>query len=148
MKMRKKMTPEVEDFINNLKPKVCALAYISQVGEPIVCQMGFAVNEYEIILHTNTWTRKWKEIQNHQKVSICMGFEHLANYIQLQGIAQKVDKHDQRFVSLENIYLLEHPDSVNYKKNNQEGIFLVSPFKIRYATVYNFEVVFNDYVIE
>jgi len=136
---------ELDNLVQEFKPKICSLAYTMPGGNPIVCQMGFATYGNKIILHTNTWTQKWKTIQDGQKIALCIGFNHLHNYIQLQGIAKKIFISDNNFVELESIYFKEHTDAVYYKSNNQEGIFLITPFKLRYARVHEQNVEFDDY---
>lgn len=141
------MKIDLTNFASEFKPKVCSFAYTLDNGNPVVCQMGFVIHSNVIILHTNTWTKKWKSIANDQKVSLCMGFNHLQNYLQIQGTVKKILSSDKEFSDLEEVYFQEHTDAILYKKNNQEGILLITPYELRYAKVKGHEVKFQEFCI-
>lgn len=142
------MKIELEQFLREFEPKICSFAYNLADGSPAVCQMGFVTYENKIILHTNTWTKKWQAVQNGQEVALCIGFTHLESYIQVQGTASKVMITDDNFTILESVYFDEHTDAVNYKSHGREGIILITPTKLRYAKVEGYKVRFDDYILE
>lgn len=136
---------DLDKFIQEFKPKICSFAYNLANGNPVVCQMGFVTYSDKIILHTNTWTKKWNNISDGLSVALCMGFNHLQNYVQIQGIVKKLSTSDAEFSDLERIYFQEHTDAVLYKRNNQEGIILITPQNLRYAKVNGHDVKFEEY---
>lgn len=139
---------DINTFVQKFKPKICAFAFNIDQDTPKVCQMGFVVYHNKIILHTNTWTQKWKAIYDGQKVALCIGFNHLEDYIQIQGAVKKIFITEPEFEEFESVYFREHTDAVNYKKNNQEGIIVITPSKLRYARVEGHAVTFNDYSLD
>ncbi len=139
------MRIDLNRFVEEFKPKICSFAYNLANGNPVVCQMGFVTHSDKIILHTNTWTKKWNNVSDGQSVAVCIGFNHLHNYVQIQGTVKKLSVNDGEFSDLEKIYFQEHTDAVLYKKNNQEGIILITPLELRYARVNDHDVKFEDY---
>lgn len=138
------MATSLEDILSRINDKVCALAYCKD-GKPVVCQMGFAVKAGYIILHTNTWTQKWNSLHAGEMVAICMGHDHLRDYVQLQGSVQKLSANASEFQVYESYYLSQHPDSKIYKKADQTGLLLVKPTTLKYGKVENGEVSFQEY---
>ncbi len=142
--MKTEALPTIENLLADYRPRICALAYIIEDNNPVVCNMGFAVHEEKIILHTSTWTYKWNNLKEGQKVSLAIGYDHLDHYAQVFGRVSKIEIGQPQFLILENLYFNNHPDAVHYRKG-QEGILLITPYKVRVGNVINRQVNFQEY---
>lgn len=138
------MKTDLAIYLDAVNPKICAFSYVLPDGTPIVCQMGFAIFENELIFHTNTWTEKWNKLSDGQQVALCIGFDHLTNYWQLRGEIRKVPFEDERFATLEDIYFKSHPDAKRYIKGDEQGIFLIHPVKVKEGIVNDATVIFKE----
>ena len=134
----------IVEWLNNLKPKICAFSYIIN-NVPVVCQMGYVFFEKSIILHTNTWTNKWKFIEDGQIVALCMGTDFLSSYVQMKGSIMRIPFSNKEFFHLEKVYLGNHPDSKVYSKKNKTGIFKIQIEKIQFAKIVNKNVEFKEW---
>ncbi|MBD2704817.1 pyridoxamine 5'-phosphate oxidase family protein [Spirosoma sp. BT702] len=142
---RSEIFSKLNSFINACNYKVCSFAYNLPNGDPLVCQMGFTFQDNKFILHTNTWTQKWNALLDNHNVAIAIGFIHLEDYVQVQGYVTKIKTSESKFVQLEQVYFLEHPDAINYKHGDQEGIIIITPTRIRFANVTGHSVKFSDF---
>jgi len=131
-------------WLNDLKPKICAFSYITN-NEPVVCQMGYVLLERYIILHTNTWTNKWKCIEDGQIVALCMGTDFNSSFIQMKGSIKRIPFSNTEFIYLENAYLNDHPNSIAYAKKDRTGIFKIRIDKIQFAKIVNRNVEFEEW---
>jgi hypothetical protein len=137
----------VSQLLQDYRPQICALGYISEPDNPVVCTMGFALWEQYLILHTSTWMYKWRRLSDGQKVSLAIGQDHLDHYAQVFGCIRKVPLDDPHFSYLENIYMKSHPDAQHYRKG-EEGIILVEARTVRIGNVVNRKVTFEEYHYE
>lgn len=135
----------VDVLLEKYRPRICSFAYVFEKETPIVCNMGFALYDNQLILHTSTWTYKWRNLIDGQKASLAIGFDHLSDYAQVFGTISKISSQQKIFPFLEDIYLQSHPEAVHYRKG-QEGILLIAPYKVRIGSVSNRKVVFEEYI--
>ncbi len=117
------------------KNQLCVISTIDAEGFPNSAAMSFSESDdLEIIFFTLDDTKKFKNIQNNQKVAVTVGWS-FEDFItaQYQGIASQVNIND----SLEYVtrHLEKNPFSKNFINNPSEAMFIIKPTYIKYSNL-------------
>lgn len=123
---------KVLEFLKSRSPKLCVMSTVSQNNKPESALLGYAVlDDLSILINTNKITRKWKNLENNNKVSLVFGFGFTELNVQYEGTAQRfedgedLEKYDELFFS-------QNEDARKFKAEGTR-IIKITPTWIRYT---------------
>jgi general stress protein 26 len=122
-------------YLKGLEQKICVLSTVNPDHTPESAVMGYAIREDgNIIFNTNRNSRKWSNIAVNQSVSICVGWDMRVPFIQIEGVAVKIEN-GTNYTTNEEFYFSCHPNSLAYKGNPDTVFISVRPLWIRFSNM-------------
>ena len=112
--------------------KLCVVSTIhTNANSPESAVVAFTENEdLEIIFGTSNKSRKYKNIQNNNKVSFVIGWDSETGSIQYEGEAVELSKEDS--TQYINKQIIKNASSEKYVEREDQRYFKVSPNWIRF----------------
>lgn len=100
-------------------------------GQPEAALIGFGeTNNLEIIFGTFNTARKYKNLQENNKVAFVIGWEDDFTTVQYEGTARELEKEElDHYLSL---YHAKVPSAAHYQNYPQQRYFIVTPARVRY----------------
>lgn len=122
-------------FVEGVEQKICVLSTVSPDHTPESAVMGYAIKEDgSMIFNTNRNSRKWSNIAVNPSVSICIGWDMKYPFVQIEGVATRIDK-GALYKASEEFYFSYHPNSLSYKGNPDTVFISVRPHWIRLSNM-------------
>lgn len=112
--------------------KLCVISTIDIGGKkPESAVIAFSENEnLEIVFGTSSLSRKYKNIQKNNHVSLVIGWSSELGTIQYEGIAKELStKETAQYATL---LVSKNPDSQKFANREDQRYFLVKPTWIRF----------------
>ncbi len=121
---------DIFDFFN--KHKFAVISTADDSRQPESALIGFGeTNKLEIIFGTYRTTRKYKNIQKNNAISLVIGWNDDNITIQYEGYAFELKQPDlDKYVSL---YHQKVPEAVSYRSHPEQTYFKITPKWIRYS---------------
>lgn len=121
----------IYDFLNRNEHAVIATAN-PQTHQPESALIGFGqTQELEIIFGTFNTSKKYKNLQENNKVSFVIGWENDFITVQYEGIAHEI--FGEEVNDLVEMYHQKVPSAAHYHEYPQQRYFKVTPTWIRYS---------------
>lgn len=120
----------VLDFIKTKKHAVISTCGVNQSPEAALIGFG-ETDAFELFFGTSTLSRKYKNLQENNKVAFVIGWDKDSVTVQYEGIATEV-----LGAELDNYIELFHkkvPGAVKFRDNPEQTYFKVTPTWIRYS---------------
>lgn len=137
---------KILDFIK--KKKLAVLSTINSKGKPESAVIAFSETEnLELIFGTFNTTRKYKNLQSEQNVSVVIGWDEKENItVQYEGLSKEVK--DKEFQECRAIQLNKNPSSKTYAFEKEQRYFKIIPKWVRYSNLSKepieiFKITFN-----
>ncbi|CAN5183647.1 hypothetical protein BH11PAT1_BH11PAT1_3980 [soil metagenome] len=97
------------------RPRLCVLATSTSGGKPECAVLAYAVKEdLSLVLSTHKSSRKCKNIEENNQVSLVFGWAYNEINIQCDGTAQILEK-GEKFLHYENFFFSVNPHAEKFK---------------------------------
>lgn len=124
-----KSKQELYDFLNS--NSLAVVSTVTAEGMPSAAIVGFGqTKDLELLISTDTATRKYKNLQKNQHVAVAVGGT-TPETIQLEGIAREL-KDDELDVVRDN-YWQKNPHAKTYSENPNNRYFIITPTWLRFT---------------
>ena len=108
--------------------KLCVLATSSKDAQPWCSVMGYAIGEDgTIILSTLQSTKKWKNLEENNKVALLIGWDLEGPSIHCEGKAQLVTE-GELHKKTEELFFTQNPYAAKFKTTNTMFVIIKPTF--------------------
>ncbi len=117
----------VSEFLDT--QETCVLSTVSSEGWPMSATVGFSHNDkLTILIGTSNKSRKYRNLLNHQKVSIVIGTT-APRTVQYQGVAKEVNAVDiaKRLA----LHFNKLPSAKTFYDDPDQRYFIITPMWLR-----------------
>lgn len=114
---------KILDFLD--KERLCVVSSVNSAGNPESALVAFSeTDDLEILIGTSSKSRKYKNIQGSNNVSLVFGFSG-EKTLQYEGVVKLVDNDDIK-QKIER-HLQKNPGAKKYHKDPSQKYMMVSP---------------------
>lgn len=133
---------QVLEFI--MEHKHTVISTCGNNGQPECAVIGFGQTEnFELIFGTFKTSRKYKNIQENNKVAFVIGWDEDYKTVQYEGIAEELHGEDIEKYVVE--YFSKVPGAAAYRHKPNQAYFKVTPTWLRYSDLSEED---NEHVVE
>lgn len=112
------MINEVFEILEKREQKYCVVATAAQNAKPEAALVGYAVTkDQKILIATSMRSRKYRNIEQNNKVSLVIGENFSESNIQVDGVTRIIEDLEEVKISDE-IFYGAHPEAKQFKDEN------------------------------
>lgn len=116
--------------LRSIKPPLCVLSTVDATGKSESAVMAYAVqDDGTLLISTHTVSRKWKNMQTNNQVSLVFGLSFGVMNVQVEGTATLFSE-GADFEANQKIFFDANPELMKYRTNDT-GFIQVKPNWVR-----------------
>ncbi len=124
------MKAAVQEFLEELDPKLCVLSTIGRYKHPESAVMAYAMmDDLSVVLTTHDDSRKYHNIKRNPNVALTFGWDLEGQNVQYEGTAKLVEESEE----IERIYDKANPEHGRFRDLPGMVFVLIKPRWIRFS---------------
>jgi len=129
------MEAKILEFLKNKQPHLCVISTVASDGKPESALMAYAVydeSSLAIVLSTRSDSRKWKNLQINQNLSLVFGSGFKESTVQFEGRAELFNNPND-YKILADVYFEQNPETLQFRGIPELVFIKVKPHWVRYT---------------